>query len=170
MRIIALLFFSCKETKRQIKDLFQVYTFWSHWHFLPHFKGMLCYSWLCSKKNLQLLISGLSLSRQILWPLGTYYFCLWKSLVEPLYGYLRTSISSCVFYQIGGFQAKSSELPCMVMLPFSSAQPKRQQKGENKQSKTLNKKHMFWQVSLPLFRDLHCQTWLKLQCDHHVNL
>ena len=27
MRIIALLFFSCKETKREIKDLFQVYTF-----------------------------------------------------------------------------------------------------------------------------------------------
>ena len=122
------------------------------------------------KKNLELLTSGLSLSRQILWPLGTYYFCLWKSLVEPLYGYLRTSISWCVFYQIGSFQAKSSELPRMVMLPFSSAQPKWQQKGENKQSKTLNKKYKFWQVSLPLFRDLHCQTWLKLQCDHHVNL
>ena len=27
VRIIALLFFSCKETKREIKDLFQVYTF-----------------------------------------------------------------------------------------------------------------------------------------------
>jgi len=27
MRIIALLFFSCKETKREIKDLLQVYTF-----------------------------------------------------------------------------------------------------------------------------------------------
>lgn len=26
MRIIALLFFSCKETKREVKDLFQVYT------------------------------------------------------------------------------------------------------------------------------------------------
>ena len=27
VRIVALLFFSCKETKREIKDLFQVYTF-----------------------------------------------------------------------------------------------------------------------------------------------
>ena len=44
VRIIALLFFSCKETKREIKDLFQVYTFWPHWYFLPYFKGMLCYS------------------------------------------------------------------------------------------------------------------------------
>lgn len=92
MRLIALLFFSCKETKRAIKDLLQVYTFWSHWYFLPYFKGMLCYSQLCSKKNLELLTSWPSLSKQILWPLGSY-FCLWKSLVEPLYGWVPANIN-----------------------------------------------------------------------------
>ena len=52
-------------------------------------------------------------------------------------------LMNCVFHQIVGFQAKWSDLPLIVMLPFSSAQPKGQQKGENKQTKTLNGKHLF---------------------------
>ena len=62
------------------------------------------------------------------------------------------------------------ELFCVVTLLARSAEPLWWQKQEKKQKKkkTLNVQHIFCQIFLSSLQDLHRQTWLKQQWDHHL--